>query len=127
MSEPRVKGMTGVCFDIDGEWWHEPGSCEFCRDASEEAMSDITRGEIARLLSESAELHDLTLTLVEAQQLRGICRLALRALDMEAQTCDSCQSQSDDRGMKFCDKFGQYCASLGNRCGAWAKAAPKGE
>lgn len=21
----------GVCIDIDGEWWHEPGSCHYCR------------------------------------------------------------------------------------------------
>ena len=23
-------GAPGYCWNIDGEWWHAPGSCEFC-------------------------------------------------------------------------------------------------
>lgn len=25
-----VVGAPGICFSIDGEWWHEPGSCPHC-------------------------------------------------------------------------------------------------
>jgi protein gp37 len=25
------KGAPGYCFDIDNEWWHDPGSCSYCR------------------------------------------------------------------------------------------------
>jgi hypothetical protein len=25
------EGMAGICFDIDGQWWHEPGSCPHCK------------------------------------------------------------------------------------------------
>lgn len=27
-------GAPGYCFDIDGEWWHKPGSCRYCRPAT---------------------------------------------------------------------------------------------
>ena len=26
MAEERYFGAPGVCYDIDGNWWHEPGS-----------------------------------------------------------------------------------------------------
>jgi len=26
-----VKGMAGICFDIDGNRWHPQGSCEHCK------------------------------------------------------------------------------------------------
>lgn len=26
-------GAPGVCYDIDGHWWHAAGSCEFCKGA----------------------------------------------------------------------------------------------
>lgn len=26
-AEPREFGIPGHCFDIDGDWWHDPGSC----------------------------------------------------------------------------------------------------
>ena len=29
MAEVEYFGVPGTCFDIDGDWWHEPGSVTF--------------------------------------------------------------------------------------------------
>lgn len=29
----RREGAAGLCYDIDGGWWHAPGSCPHCRSA----------------------------------------------------------------------------------------------
>lgn len=28
------RGAPGICFDINGDWWHARGSCRYCRPAS---------------------------------------------------------------------------------------------
>jgi len=34
-------GTPGTCFDIDGEWWHEPGSCPHCRIAGASVACEV--------------------------------------------------------------------------------------
>lgn len=43
----------GACINIDGEWWHEPGSCHYCRcqrcaEIEERIADDAARREAAR-------------------------------------------------------------------------------
>lgn len=33
MLQPQYFGAPGHCFDINGDWWHKPGSCEMCGES----------------------------------------------------------------------------------------------
>ena len=42
------RGAPGVCFDIDGDWWHTPGSCPQCRPTVPDPRLDAVIAEMQK-------------------------------------------------------------------------------
>lgn len=47
--EPQYFGQPGHCFNIDGEWWHDPGTCKGAPDNCDAKCCGILAPEAARL------------------------------------------------------------------------------
>jgi protein gp37 len=50
----RQSGTRGTCFDIDGQWWHSPGSCKHCTPALDWIVIGGESGPKARSFNVSA-------------------------------------------------------------------------